>query len=255
MPTPIPMPSLGRSALRHRVLFAAIIIFALAIAFPGSARAHAQLDTSDPVANAILPAAPTQVVMGFTERLEHSRTNARLFGQDGQEVTGAASRPGDGPRELILDLPPGLRNGTYSVVWQTLSIDDGHPAQGYFAFTIGTEADVVVVVPPATTTTNGAPEWLRTASRWAALLGLALATAVWPVWLLVLRPGIAPAWRRGPELVRRARGYADAVIVFTLLGNLFAIGVQAADLPSGGFFENLRTTLLDTRYGELWIIR
>ncbi|MGH2531204.1 MAG: copper resistance protein CopC [Thermomicrobiales bacterium] len=255
MHTPELMPTRGRIALAFRCLLAAIVVVVIAAAVPASASAHAQLDTSDPSANAILPTAPSQVVMGFTERLEHTRTNARLFGQDGQEVAGATSRPGEGPRALILDLPPGLSNGTYSVVWQTLSIDDGHPAQGYFAFTVGTEADVQAVVPPATTSTSGAPEWLRTASRWAALIGLALAAAIWPVWLLVLRPGIASAWRSGPELVRRARGYADGVIVFALLGNLFAMGVQAADLPSDGFLENLRTTLLDTRYGELWIAR
>lgn len=236
------------------LLLAISLIFFVALA-PRTVLAHAQLDTSDPPANAILPASPEAITLTFTERLEHSGTNARLFNQDGEEVGGASYRPGAGAKELILEVPPDLPNGTYSVVWQTLSIDDGHPAQGYFAFTIGTEADVQIVVPPATTSTGQAPPWLRTASRWAALLGLALAAALWPVWLLVLRPGISPAWRAGPELTRRARRYADAVIVAALLANLFALGVQAADLPSGGYVENVRTTLLDTRYGELWALR
>ena len=39
---------------------------------------------------------------------------------------------------------------------------------------------------------------LKTLSRWVPYLGLALAVAVWPIWLLVLRPGISPAWQAGP---------------------------------------------------------
>ena len=44
---------------------------------------------------------------------------------------------------MTVSMPSGLANGTYSILWRTLSTVDGHTAQGYLPFTIGTEADVV----------------------------------------------------------------------------------------------------------------
>ena len=50
---------------------------------------------------------------------------------------------------MTVKIPAGLGNGTYSLLWRTLSTVDGHTAQGYLPFTIGTEADVRIVAPPA----------------------------------------------------------------------------------------------------------
>jgi copper transport protein len=217
--------------------------------------AHAEYDHSDPPANAVLPVSPSQISIWFTERLERSGTTAQLYDQDGKQVQGVTTAAGDSPKAMVVKLPSNLPNGTYSVVWETLSADDGHPAQGYFAFTVGTEANVQTVAPPVAATSTSAPQWLRTTSRWAALLGLALAVAVWPIWLLVIRFAIAPAQNDGRAIVRRIRRYAVAALLLALLGNLFALAVQAADLPAGGYWHNLWTVLAHTRYGRLWIAR
>jgi len=164
------------------------------------AAAHAFLRESDPAANALLPSAPVAVTLRFTEPLETSYSRAELYDQTGALVPGAASRFVPSDRfALAVDLPPGLANGTYSVVWRTLSTADGHTAQGYVPFTVGTAADVAPVVPPLTITdTGGPPVWLQTVARWLSLVGVAGAIAVWPVWLFVLRPAISPAWQVGP---------------------------------------------------------
>ena len=111
---------------------------------------------------------------------------------------------------MTVAIPPGLANGTYSLLWRTLSTVDGHTAQGYLPFTIGTDADVRIVAPPAVETTAGAlPEWALSVARWLALLGMAAVAAVWPVWLFVVRPAISPAWQLGPKLTRRVRRYTS----------------------------------------------
>jgi copper transport protein len=152
-------------------------------------------------------------------------------------------------------LPNGLGNGTYSVVWSTLSADDGHPAQGYFAFTIGTEADVQSVSTPTVSTSHGAPQWMRSSSRWAALLGLAAVVAIWPIWLFVLRPSYSPVWQAGPRLVHRAQRIAGIAFLFAFAGDFYALLVEAADLTNGTYVHRVQTLLTDTRYGELWILR
>jgi copper transport protein len=241
--------------LKRTLLLALTFVGVLAFIFnPNSASAHAQYDHSDPAANAIVPTAPSQIAIWFTEHLEASGSSAQLFDKNGQSVP-ASSRPGPEPKELVLDLPSGLAKGTYSVVWNTLSADDGHPAQGYFAFTIGTEADVQSVSTPTVTTGHGAPQWMRSSSRWIALLGLAAVVAIWPVWLFVLRPSYSPVWQAGPRLVHRAQRLAAIAFLVALTGDFYALLVQAGDLQNGTFVDRMQTVLTDTRYGKLWLIR
>lgn len=249
-------PRRGNAVRRWPVLAAVLALAAIGVRAlaPPATEAHALYDHSDPPANAIVPNSPAQVSIWFTERLEPASSTARLDDQTGKVVAGTTVRPGAEPKAMVVSLPAGLANGTYSVVWQTMSADDGHSAEGYFAFTVGTAADVQAIVPPAPSA-GGPSLWLQTVARWAALAGLAAALAVWPLWLFVLRPAISPAWQAGPGLVRRARRHAFGTVLFALLASAFALAVQAENVHDVGWSERLRTTLLDTRYGRLWLAR
>jgi len=246
----------GITARGCRVAWLLLFLVGSLLLMPRSAAAHAALEESDPTANAIMATAPARVTLTYTEPLERSYSRAELYDQAGNLVDGAASRAGADDFQMVVDLPAGLPNGTYSVLWRSLSTADGHTAQGYFAFTVGTAADVQTVVPPALTATEGPPDWLRTVSRWLALLGLAATVAVWPIWLFVLRPAISPVWQLGPGLTRRIRWFAVGALAFAVGGSVVALLVQAAGIGgSAGLLDGLRTTLGETRYGTLWLIR
>jgi copper transport protein len=248
-------PQVGAS-VRGAVLMMLCIMAQLAL--PSSpVAAHAFLESSDPVANAVLPTAPQSITLTFTEPLETSYSRAELFDETGAQVPGATSAVGPQPRTMTVKIPAGLGNGTYSLLWRTLSTVDGHTAQGYLPFTIGTEADVRVVAPPAVESNSGAlPEWTLAAARWLALLGMAALAAVWPVWLFVVRPAISPAWQLGPKLTRRVRRYVTGAFAFSLLANVVALVVQAAAISGPADLRNgLTTTLADTRYGTWWLVR
>jgi copper transport protein len=219
--------------------------------------AHAFLESSDPVANAVLPTAPQSITLTFTEPLETSYSRAELFDETGALVSGTTTTIGPEPRSITVEMPPGLGNGTYSLLWRTLSTVDGHTAQGYLPFTIGTDADVRIVVPPAVETSSGTlPEWALSVARWLALLSMAAVAAVWPVWLFVIRPAISPAWQLGPKLTRRVRAYAIGAFTFSLLANLVALVVQAAAISGpADLLNGLTTTIGDTRYGTWWLVR
>ncbi len=245
--------SVGRC---HVALLAFALLAVLFAANPRQTGAHAFLKSSDPTANAVLPTAPTGITLQFTEPLERSYSRAQLYDQNGALVEAATSRAGDDDFTMVLDLPAGLPNGTYSVLWRTLSTADGHTAQGYVPFTIGTAADVRTIVVPTGTVASGPPSWLRAVSRWAALLGLAPLVAIWPIWLLVLRPAISPAWQAGPALARRAQHLAAVAVLLAIAGSIFALLVQAAGMTDGGGFGRaLADTLTGTRYGRLWQLR
>lgn len=245
---------IGQKVVRAALLIGAMLC---AVALQGqSASAHAYLDRSLPDANAIVSTAPERVQLWFTEPLERTSTGADLYDATGQRVAGTRFQVDDQNRYAAsLILPSGLPNGTYSVVWRTLSAADGHRAQGYFAFTVGTIADVRTFIPPAIPESSGAPEWLRAASRWLALLGLALSVAVWPTWLLVLRPAISPAWQAGPQLARRVKRLAAGGIALGILGSVVALVVQASGSSPESLIDAMLTTLSETRYGRLWLVR
>ena len=78
------------------------------------------------------------MTLTFTEPLETSYSRAELFDETGALVPGATSTIGPEPRTMTVEIPSGLGNGTYSLLWRTLSTVDGHTAQGYLPFTIGT---------------------------------------------------------------------------------------------------------------------
>jgi len=251
---------MSRLKVGTSVRAAALILLCIVaqLALPASpVAAHAFLKSSNPAANAVLPTAPQSVTLTFTEPLESSYSRAELFDATGAQVLGATSSIGPESRSMTVQIPPGLSNGTYSLLWRTLSTADGHTAQGYLPFTIGTQADVRTAAPPSVADNSSAlPEWLLAAARWLALLGMAAVAAVWPVWLFVVRPAISPAWQLGPKLTRRVRKYVAGAFAFALLANLVALVVQAVDISSpGDLLNGLMTTLSDTRYGTWWLVR
>ncbi|MBW3633648.1 MAG: copper resistance protein CopC, partial [Chloroflexi bacterium] len=246
----------GLGGLRGAALLIVLIV-AQVLLPANSVSGHAFLESSDPAANAVLPEAPQTIRLTFTEPLETSYSRAELFDQTGAAVPGATSSVGPDPRSMSVTIPPGLANGTYSLLWRTLSTVDGHTAQGYLPFTVGTEADVRIATQPTVPTTTGTlPEGALSVARWLALLGLAAVAAIWPTWLFVVRPAISPAWQLGPALTRRVRRYAIYAFVFAVFANIVALVVQAAAISGlPDLLNGLTTTLGDTRYGTWWLVR
>lgn len=141
------------------------------------ASGHAEYDHSDPAADAMLAAAPTQVQIWFTQELFRRQGTNKLEVYDaaGQRVDLDDVTIDDDDRTLLrVSLPPSLPAGRYTVRWQALSAEDGHEGQGEFAFTVGAAAasasaassttittttpiTVDTAVPPTTTPTS-APE-------------------------------------------------------------------------------------------------
>jgi copper transport protein len=243
------------SGRQWAALLVAIVVFA-GLLQPGDVSAHAAYDSSQPKSGEVVSTAPTEITVRFTEHLDRSYSRLELFDQAGTEVSGTELVDGDDDFSMTLRLPPDMPNGTYSVLWRTLSSDDGHTAQNYFAFTIGSDADIATVVVPSESLSAGdAPQWAKTVSRWLALIGLAMLMAVWPLWNIVLRPALRPVWRSAPDALRRVHRFAIAAVVAAIVGTLIALLVQALTLDEGNALERVLNTLGQTRYGRLALFR
>ena len=112
-----------------------LFVFVLALSLQsGAVFAHTDLVRQDP-ADGSSVAAPTTLSLTFTEEVTLEFTGITLKGPDGAEVTVGEGVLGDDGMTLTIPVPEALPAGAYSVDWHALS-EDGHKAQGSYAFTV-----------------------------------------------------------------------------------------------------------------------
>jgi len=101
-----------------------------------AAFAHAQLLHALPAAGGNVSAAPSEVLVNFSEPLEPSFSSVVVRDSVGKRVDKADSRVDAGDRKTMrVSLPP-LPHGAYIVVWRALTADT-HRTEGAFIFRVG----------------------------------------------------------------------------------------------------------------------
>jgi copper resistance protein C len=107
----------------------------LLLALPAPADAHAFLHHAEPGVGSTVKAAPSQLVLDFTEGVEPAFCTVAVTDAAGNRVDAAAPKPSaDDARRLIVPLKP-LAPGTYTVNWHATSVDT-HKTEGTFRFTV-----------------------------------------------------------------------------------------------------------------------
>ena len=106
-------------------------------ALPAIAFAHATPLHYFPSASSVLPQAPAEVEIHFSERVEPRVSSIIVLAPDGSRVdlSNSAVDPVDHRTYRV-----GLKNagtGTYTVSWEVISADDGHFAKGAYVFSVG----------------------------------------------------------------------------------------------------------------------
>lgn len=161
--------------------FAGLLVAALALmlgpAIP--AHAHAVLVSSSPASNAVLPSAPTEVVLTFTESVRKVPDKVRVIGPDGKRVDrGEPAFDGN-----VVTIPVGSEaSGTYLVSYRVISADS-HPVTGAYTYSVGAPSQ-----PPSdTAAATGGDVTVATAVKVAKYLGyLGLVLLVGPVLVVSL---------------------------------------------------------------------
>lgn len=199
---------------------------------PRDVAAHAYLRSSQPAAGATLGAAPTSVVITFSEPPDLKLSSIKVVDSGGTDhVTGPIVAEASPPATISVPLDS-LADGVYTVTWRAVSATDGHISAGSFVFGVGepppSEAPGQVA---AGVSESGSPPAI--AARWLLYLGIvALFGAAWVALAVVRRPP------RDLLLV------AAAGWVLTFLGTVAVIGVQWAE--TGAPIETLIGTSAGT---------
>ena len=99
----------------------------------GQASAHAMLDHAEPRVGNKVAAAPRQVTLWFTQKLEPAFSTITVTNAAGQRVDTGKTRVSGS--QMSVSLRAG-GTGTYHVNWHVLSADT-HTTEGNFTFQVG----------------------------------------------------------------------------------------------------------------------
>lgn len=114
--------------MRNRLLLAA----GLAALAGAPACAHAVLTKSTPAAGSVLRAAPREVVLTFSEKLEPALSQASVQTEAGARVDRGARASGNQLSVSLGTIGPGF----YRVTYRVTSVDT-HATRGDFTFRVG----------------------------------------------------------------------------------------------------------------------
>jgi copper resistance protein C len=138
----------------------------------GTAYAHAAYVRSSPGAEAIVVTPPARVDIWFAQELfrRQGENTIQVTAPDGTEVSvGDTTIDDDDRKHVWVNLKPNLAAGVYTVAWKNVSLEDGHPSEGSFHFTIDPQA-------AATSTPMGTPTPIGRATGKPAAAEAAVAT-------------------------------------------------------------------------------
>ena len=160
-----------------------VVTALVALAFPASAFAHANLDTTRPTYRERLQTPPRAVVLRFDQSVQAEANGIEVKSRFGKLVSGRAQARGRVVRVPLRHLP----RGPYTVRWHVLS-EDGHVVSGVFTFGVRATAP-----PPTEAYGASGPTRTEHIVRWLYFLALALLLGGVAFRLLIARGELPPA--------------------------------------------------------------
>jgi copper transport protein len=120
---------------RRAIALAAMMFLATLLATARPASAHAELLSTTPRADEVVPTSPQQIVLIFTEVINVVDDSIRLVDGSGTDIPLNDIGQANGSASATATVPA-LTNGSYVVAWHVVSADS-HPISGAFTFSVG----------------------------------------------------------------------------------------------------------------------
>jgi methionine-rich copper-binding protein CopC len=120
----------------HRAIITVLASAVLASIGATAAFAHAQLSRATPAAGGAVPAAPSEVMLNFSEKLEPSFSSVVVRDAVGKRVDKGEGHVDKSDRTVMRVSVEPLMPGIYIVEWRALTADT-HKTEGAFVFRVG----------------------------------------------------------------------------------------------------------------------
>ncbi|MDM4722722.1 copper resistance protein CopC [Micromonospora sp. WMMA1363] len=222
-----------------------VVLVALLIAPAGPANAHAVLVSSSPVASAVVPSGPAEVVLTFSESVRKVPGKIRVIAPNGSRAD--RGEPSFDGAVVTIPVDPAGDRGTYLVTYRVISADS-HPVSGAFTYSVGAPS-----TPPVDTGDDSRADPVVGAAvkvtKYLGYVGL----------LLLVGPALvlAALWprrlsRRGPT---RLAWTGLGLVAFATLASLwlqvpYTVGGGVFDVTGEGF-----STVLGGLFGATHLVR
>ena len=116
-----------------RALIGALVAAVAVVLGYGTAAAHAELVSITPADGEVVDVAPPNVVLTFSEPVSLTGGSVRVLDDGANDVATATTLENE---TITVDLAEGLAEGTYTVVWEVVSVDS-HRISGASVFHVG----------------------------------------------------------------------------------------------------------------------
>jgi copper transport protein len=227
----------------RRWLVAIAVVVVTVLGATRTVSAHASLISTNPAADSVLDAAPTVIVLTFTEPVDPTDDAIRVVDAQGEVVAVGPVGQDLGNDSITAAIDQELADGSYVVAWSVVS-SDSHPIRGAFVFSVGqaTDIDDDLITDADQGEEVSSPVWL-TVGRFASYAGIAVLIGT-----LAAAVAFAPSTLRTRRLAATlfAGGY------LAMAGTVAMIAAQANVIGSSPLDW---TAVLNTRSGGWWLIR
>jgi copper transport protein len=242
---------LGSLTRRASVVFATTIV--VLAAWSGTASAHAQLESTTPVAGSVLRHSPPQVVLRFGEPVEVDFGSVRVYNAVGARVDNGGTHYANSDDSSIALPLPHLSDGAYVVAWRVISADS-HPVHGAFIFSVGTSKGLPKASTLETALANENGSTVVGVSFWWVRFG-AFAGLLCLVGIAAMALATAPASLTSRR-IRRWLWVSWGLLALTTLAGIALQGPYAAALPLTDIVKpSLISEVLATRFGRVEVLR
>lgn len=217
----------------------------LALLLPGTASAHATLESAEPATQSRVDAPPTEIRLRFSQPVAITSTAIRVLAVDGGVLSGSARAEEDG-FVVVAPVSRVVTGQGYTVRWRVIG-KDGHSPAGVFTFGVGVSAP-----PPTDAVGASGTTWKDDVARWIVFTALALLIGPLVLRTVVLRGPLPPALERRFSLmsVVAACLVIDAGIAAFVVRASNALQLPLGDLP----FGDLQPFAEKTRFGVAFLV-
>ena len=237
-----------RGRLREWTRRVATLVVVAVVLLLGAApaRAHSELERSDPPNGGMVTPGRDFVTLWFGEPVSGSTSTFVLHLVDGTGVEARVSSIDNGRSVVRIDTAP-LERGIYQLEWRIISLSDGHPSSGTLTFGVGLRPGVLPSEGSAL------PGGTLVAARWVDLSAILLAIGA-----LSVSGGVLAALGTGGDRARRrARSLAMAAAVAAVYTGLLTpfMRTQRPGNPPGVWLSETWATTTSTPWGHVWLAR
>ena len=242
--------------LSFQIILIIAIISSIVFVIPNipNSYAHAFVTKSDPAPSQSLSTQPSKVDVYFSDPIDIRYSQLKVLNSSGGEIQEKDQHYiNNDESTLSVSLPPGLKDGIYTVTTKVLDQTDGHVTENAFVFAIGQVIPQNFVNPTSNNYQEiSIPEAI---ARFPALVGQVMVVGASFATLWLWRPISRIPWL-GYALAETRIKIDRHMIKLAVIGSVILLSsgfamilVQAYSIDAGIL------DAISTKFGSIWIIR